>query len=116
MHQPVPPLNALRAFEAAARHLSVSKAAQELRVTASALSHQICGLEEFLGLKLFQRRVRSIALTPASCFIPACSWAVKASKCQAQMPGTQHAECLRRSFYASGSECGSAPYTCLFQE
>jgi LysR family transcriptional regulator, glycine cleavage system transcriptional activator len=65
MHQPIPPLNALRAFEAAARHLSVSKAAQELRVTASALSHQICGLEELLGLKLFQRRARSIALTSA---------------------------------------------------
>jgi LysR family glycine cleavage system transcriptional activator len=65
MYQPIPPLNALRAFEAAARHLSVSKAAQELRVTASALSHQIRGLEELLGLKLFQRRARSIALTPA---------------------------------------------------
>jgi LysR family glycine cleavage system transcriptional activator len=65
MHQATPPLNALRAFEAAARHLSVSKAAQELRVTASALSHQICGLEELLGLKLFERRARSIVLTPA---------------------------------------------------
>jgi LysR family transcriptional regulator, glycine cleavage system transcriptional activator len=61
----MPPLNALRAFEAAARHLSLTKAAQELRVTAGALSHQIRGLEELLGLKLFERRVRSIALTPA---------------------------------------------------
>src|SRR5271169_3070105 len=61
----MPPLNALRAFEAAARHLSLTKAAQELRVTAGALSHQIRGLEESLGLKLFERRVRSIALTPA---------------------------------------------------
>jgi LysR family transcriptional regulator, glycine cleavage system transcriptional activator len=65
MYQAIPPLNALRAFEAVARHLSVSKAAQELRVTASALSHQIRGLEELLGLKLFERRVRAIALTPA---------------------------------------------------
>jgi LysR family glycine cleavage system transcriptional activator len=65
MYLAIPPLNALRAFEAAARHLSVSKAAQELRVTASALSHQICGLEALLGLKLFERRARSIALTPA---------------------------------------------------
>jgi len=65
MYPATPPLNALRAFETAARHLSVSKAAQELRVTASALSHQICGLEELLGLKLFERRARSIALTPA---------------------------------------------------
>jgi LysR family transcriptional regulator, glycine cleavage system transcriptional activator len=61
----MPPLNALRAFEAAARHLSLTKAAQELHVTAGALSHQIRGLEELLGCKLFKRGVRSIALTPA---------------------------------------------------
>jgi LysR family glycine cleavage system transcriptional activator len=65
MHKPMPPLSALRAFEAAARHLSLTKAAQELHVTAGALSHQIRGLEEQLGQKLFERRVRSIALTPA---------------------------------------------------
>jgi LysR family transcriptional regulator, glycine cleavage system transcriptional activator len=65
LHKPLPPLNALRAFEAAARHLSLTKAAQELNVTAGALSHQIRGLEDLLGLKLFERRVRSIALTPA---------------------------------------------------
>src|ERR1700726_3219727 len=65
MHKPMLPLNALRAFEVAARHLSLTKAAQELHVTAGALSHQIRGLEELLGLKLFERRVRSIALTPA---------------------------------------------------
>ncbi len=63
MHGSVPPLNALRAFEAAARHLSLTKAALELHVTAGALSHQIRGLEELLGLKLFERGVRSIALT-----------------------------------------------------
>jgi LysR family glycine cleavage system transcriptional activator len=61
----MPQLNALRAFEATARHLSLTKAAQELNVTAGALSHQIRGLEELLGLKLFERRVRSIALTRA---------------------------------------------------
>jgi LysR family glycine cleavage system transcriptional activator len=65
MHKPMPPLSALRAFEAAARHLSLTKAAHELHVTAGALSHQIRGLEELLGLKLFERRVRSIALTSA---------------------------------------------------
>jgi LysR family glycine cleavage system transcriptional activator len=65
MHKPMPPLNSLRAFEAAARHLSLTKAALELHVTAGALSHQIRGLEELLGLKLFERRVRSIALTSA---------------------------------------------------
>src|SRR5688572_8338880 len=65
MHRPMPPLNALRAFEAAARHLSLTKAAAELNVTAGALSHQIRGLEELLGMKLFERGVRSISLTAA---------------------------------------------------
>ena len=65
MPQAMPPLNALRAFEAAARHLSLTRAAEELHVTAGALSHQIRGLEDFLGIKLFERRVRAIALTPA---------------------------------------------------
>jgi LysR family transcriptional regulator, glycine cleavage system transcriptional activator len=61
----MPPLSALRAFEAAARHLSLAKAAHELHVTAGALSHQVRGLEELLGVQLFERRVRSIALTAA---------------------------------------------------
>ena len=65
MPQPLPPLNALRAFEAIARHLSFAKAADELHVTPAALSHQIRGLEEQLGLALFNRRTRSIELTDA---------------------------------------------------
>src|SRR5258707_5788326 len=65
MHNAPPPLNALRAFDAAARHLSLTKAALELNVTPSALSHQIRGLEDNLGVKLFDRGVRSIALTAA---------------------------------------------------
>jgi LysR family glycine cleavage system transcriptional activator len=65
VHNATPPLNALRAFEAAARHLSLTKAALELNVTPGALSHQIRGLEDHLGLKLFDRGVRSIALTAA---------------------------------------------------
>jgi LysR family transcriptional regulator, glycine cleavage system transcriptional activator len=65
MYAAMPPLNALRVFEAAARHLSLTKAAHELHVTPAALSHQIRGLEDLLGVKLFERGVRSIALTPA---------------------------------------------------
>ena len=65
MHKALPPLNALRAFEVSARHLSLTKAAVELNVTPAALSHQIKGLEEFLGLKLFHRHTRAIALTEA---------------------------------------------------
>jgi len=64
MRHAMPPLSALRAFEAAARHLSLTKAAQELGVTPGALSHQIRGLEQLLGFTLFKRGVRSIALTP----------------------------------------------------
>jgi len=63
MYVPVLPLNALRAFEASARHLSFTRAAEELHVTPSALSHQIKGLEEILGQKLFIRKVRAIELT-----------------------------------------------------
>lgn len=62
----MPPLNALKAFEATARHLSFSKAAAELHVTPAALSHQIRGLEDLLGLKLFFRRARAIELTDAA--------------------------------------------------
>ena len=65
MYNAAAPLNALRAFEVAARHLSLTKAALELNVTPGALSHQIRGLEDHLGVKLFDRGVRSIALTPS---------------------------------------------------
>jgi len=60
------PLNGLRAFEAAARHLSFSAAADELFVTPGAISHQIAGLEQLLGVKLFIRGSRSITLTDAA--------------------------------------------------
>ena len=61
----LPPLTALRAFEAAARHKSFKLAADELHVTPSAVSHAVAGLEDFLGLKLFHRRVRRLLLTDA---------------------------------------------------
>lgn len=62
----LPPLNALKAFEAAARHLSVKKAAAELSVTPAAVSHQIKALEEYLGVQLFHRQSRALALTEAA--------------------------------------------------
>lgn len=61
----LPSLNALRAFEAAARLGSLTRAAVELHVTPSAVSHQVCGLEEELGVLLFERRPRALRLTPA---------------------------------------------------
>jgi LysR family glycine cleavage system transcriptional activator len=60
----LPSLNGLRAFEAAARHLSFTQAASELNVTQTAISHQIRRLEEELGIRLFIRKNRALALTP----------------------------------------------------
>ncbi|MBT2323332.1 LysR family transcriptional regulator [Variovorax paradoxus] len=58
-----PPLNAIRAFVAAARHQSFTRAAVELHVTHSAVSRQIRSLEDFLGVALFERRVRQVTLS-----------------------------------------------------
>ena len=63
MTRRLPPLSALRAFEAAARHLSFTRAAGELHVTQTAISHQIRGLEEHLGVRLFRRLPRGLLLT-----------------------------------------------------
>ena len=59
----LPPMNTLRAFEAAARHLSFTLAADELHITQAAVSHQIKTLEEALGVRLFRRLNRAIRLT-----------------------------------------------------
>lgn len=61
----LPPLSALRAFEAAARHGSFKRAASELAVTPTAISHRIRALEEHTGLRLFARQVRQVHLTEA---------------------------------------------------
>ncbi len=60
----MPPLVALRAFEATARHLSATRAAAELNVTLGAVSHQLRVLEDFLGTELFVRGHRQLSLTP----------------------------------------------------
>ena len=74
MRRALPPLHALRAFEAAARHESFSKAADELCVTQGAVSRQIMALEEWLGVPLFRRLTRRVELSgpggsrpPAGC-------------------------------------------------
>jgi LysR family glycine cleavage system transcriptional activator len=61
----LPPLNALRAFETAARHRSFAMAAKELHVTPAAISHQVKGLEDHLGQRLFRRLKRGLELTRA---------------------------------------------------
>lgn len=65
MARRLPPLNALRAFEAAGRHLSFAKAAAELHVTPAAISHQVKSLEAYLGIQLFRRLPRGLLLTDA---------------------------------------------------
>lgn len=66
MSDRLPPLNALRAFEAAARHRSFKRAAEELFVTPAAISQQVKSLESYLGVELFRRLTRAIELTPVA--------------------------------------------------
>lgn len=72
MARHLPPLNPLRAFEVAARHASFTRAADELCVTPSAVSHQVKTLEEHLGVVLFTREAKSLSLTAAGrAYLPA---------------------------------------------
>jgi len=64
-HMKLPPLNAVRAFDAAARHLNLRHAAGDLFVTPGAISQQVRQLEEWLGVRLFDRRARGVELTEA---------------------------------------------------
>src|ERR1700741_916047 len=75
----LPPLNALRAFEASARHLSFKRAADELSVTAGAVSQQVKSLEARIGVKLFRRLSRGLVLTAAGeSYLPSISGAFHA--------------------------------------
>jgi LysR family glycine cleavage system transcriptional activator len=72
MSHRLPPLNGLRSFEAAARHLSFTRAADELCVTSGAVSQQVKSLEEALGVTLFRRLPRSLVLTDdGEAYLPA---------------------------------------------
>lgn len=72
MPRSLPPLNALRTFESAARLGSFTRAARELHVTPAAVSHQIRGLEDFLGVRLFRRTTRKLVLTEHAASAVAC--------------------------------------------
>jgi len=79
MARQLPPLNALRVFEAAARHLSFTRAAEELHVTQTAVSHQVKLLEAVLGQPLFRRFNRRLVLTEAGqAYLPSLSQAFDA--------------------------------------
>ena len=65
MNRRIPPLNSLRSFEAAGRHLSFTRAAEELNVTQAAISHQVRALEQHLEVALFKRLPRKLMMTAA---------------------------------------------------
>lgn len=92
-----PPVLALRAFEAAARLLSFQRAAAELGVTPTAISHQIRKLEEHCGMPLFRRQPRPLALTPdGEALFPAVRDAFRAmANALDRLPGTRASDSLR---------------------
>ena len=95
----LPPLNALRAFEAAGRHLSLTRAAEELHVTPAAVSHQIKALEAYLGVALFRRRNRALLLTDAG---------------QACLPGLRQGfEHLSEAVDAARGQIANRPLCCV---
>src|SRR5579871_2921491 len=63
MNRALPPLNSIRAFEVAARHLNLTRAAEELGVTQGAISKQIISLEDYIGAQLFEREPGGLRLT-----------------------------------------------------
>ena len=78
MDKRLPPLNWLRAFESASRHLSFTDAARELHMTQSAVSQQIKALENYLGRTFFIRKARSLELTEAAlAYLPSVDAAFK---------------------------------------
>src|SRR5579863_2964411 len=85
----LPPLSSLRVFEAAARHNSFRKAADELNLTASAVSHGIQTLESWLGVELFHRNARGLRLTGAGeAYAPFVTQALSIlAKATEQVPG-----------------------------
>jgi DNA-binding transcriptional LysR family regulator len=114
----LPPLNTMRLFEAAGRLLSFKAAAEELHVTPSAVSHGVQSLEDYLGITLFTRGNRSLALTPAGdAYLPqvrqALDLLVRAS---ANLPGQMIARRLALSVAPSFGLLWLVPHLPRFQE
>lgn len=95
----LPPLHALRAFEAAARHLHFARAAEELGLTPTAISHQVRQLEEMLGVGLFHRYPRPVRLSSAGeKLFPVLRDSLDSiAAAIEQLPGSRHAEPVRLS-------------------
>ncbi len=114
----LPSLNGLRAFEAAARHLSFTKAAAELNVTQTAISHQIRRLEQELGVTLFLRQNRALALTAvAADYLPAIRAAFQDLRMATERLHGRHADrVLTISTLASFAAKWLLPRLALFQD
>ena len=85
----LPPLSSVRVFEAAARHGSFKKAAEELNITASAVSHAVQNLEDWLGVALFQRSGGKLGLTePGAAYAAAVSEALKGGGRRSHIPAS----------------------------
>jgi LysR family glycine cleavage system transcriptional activator len=118
MARRLPPLNALRAFEAAGRNLSFTKAAEELNVTQAAVSHQIKTLEDVLGVALFRRMNRQILLTDAGqSLLPAASQAFDSlALAVSRLPSAQDSGELRLSALPSFAAKWLLPRLFRFRE
>ena len=112
----MPPLNALRAFEAAARHESFAKAADELGVTPAAVSHQVKALEAWLGSPLFVRHAQGLHLTEAgrsalpafATAFDAMGLAVQELRASAPRPQVRCSPCAWRTNSGEPSQASSA--------
>jgi LysR family glycine cleavage system transcriptional activator len=114
----LPSLTGLRAFEAAARHMSFTRAAAELNVTQTAISHQIRRLEEQLGIALFVRRNRGLSLTPeAQDYLPAIRSAFEdLRRATARLQRTDHEALLTVSTTVSLATKWLIPRVAAFQD
>ena len=114
----LPPLNALRAFEAAARLGSFARAADELAVTPTAISHQIRGLEEWLGVELFVRMARGLRLSDAGArYMPELTKGFDAlARAGEQLNGDAMAGILHVDTLASFAHCWLVPRMNLFHD
>ncbi|SDD93505.1 LysR family transcriptional regulator, glycine cleavage system transcriptional activator [Rhodospira trueperi] len=114
----LPPLTALRAFEAAARHGSFAQAADELAVTPTAISHQVRQLEETLGVALFERLPRGLRLTDQGrTLVPGLTRGLDhMARAVARLPGQRLAGSLRVSVLPSFGMMWLAPRLARFRE
>ncbi|MBN8944271.1 MAG: transcriptional regulator GcvA [Rhizobiales bacterium] len=113
----LPPLGALRAFEAGARHLNFTRAAAELCVTQAAISHQVRLLEDWLGVRLFERHGHSLRLTAqGAAYLPELTAALDRMAAATARLGQQDGKPLRITVLPSFAACWLVPRLGRFRE